>query len=236
MEVAHGADGPKAFGVGRILRELAPRPDRDTDDVPPNIAADTMRAILQGSPYPLTLLQHVLRRIRAEQVAQHRNDQNVTHARAAILKATLNRFHRIHPTNEKEITVALDITNDNPGYRLGRLFAVLEKIQEDAQPGINATIRDRFYGAASASPVTVFPRLLKLAHHHQSKIKSEKPGFAVNNEKWLSEIIGGIPTSMPAQLAMEDQARFAIGYYHQRQALFTKSTASDSDSSPKETP
>jgi CRISPR-associated protein Csd1 len=97
----------------------------------------------------------------------------------------------------------------------------LEKIQEDAQPGINATIRDRFYGSASSSPASVFPQLVKLKNHHLAKL--ENPSFRGAHEKRLAEIFDGI-ADMPSHLAMEEQARFAIGYYHQRQALFTKST------------
>ena len=117
------------------------------------------------------------------------------------------------------MAVGLDPSNTNVGYRLGRLFAVLEKIQEDANPGINATIRDRFYGAASSNPVAVFPQLLKLKNHHLSKLDNQ--GFKITHEKRLAEIFDGLPGDMPAHLIMDDQARFAIGYYHQRQALFT---------------
>ncbi len=113
--------------------------------------------------------------------------------------------------------MSLDRTNTSPGYRLGRLFAVLEKIQQEANPGINATIRDRFYGAASSSPVAVFPQLLKLKNHHLSKLTN--PGRKVNFEKELGEIFCELQ-EFPPLLSMEDQARFAIGYYHQRQSFF----------------
>ena len=113
--------------------------------------------------------------------------------------------------------MSLDRTNTSPGYRLGRLFAVLEKIQEEANPGINATIRDRFYGAASSSPVTVFPQLLKLKNHHLSKLTNL--GRKVNFEKELGEIFDGLK-DLPSHLSMEDQSRFAIGYYHQRHSFF----------------
>lgn len=114
--------------------------------------------------------------------------------------------------------MALDPLNTNPGYRLGRLFAVLEKIQEEAQPNINTTIRDRFYGAASTSPVAVFSQLLKLKNHHLAKL--ENPGRKVNLEKLIGEIMSGI-SEFPAHLTLNDQAYFSVGYYHQRQDFFT---------------
>ena len=124
--------------------------------------------------------------------------------------------------------MSLDESNTNVGYRLGRLFAVLEKIQEEANPGINATIRDRYYGAASSTPVIVFSILLKLKNHHLSKL--EKPGRVVNMEKRIGEIMENL-SDFPARLSLEDQGRFAIGYYHQRQNFFkkTKSTLMEGD-------
>lgn len=114
----------------------------------------------------------------------------------------------------------LDLSNANPAYRLGRLFAALEKIQEEASPGLNATIRDRYYGAASSTPVSVFTTLLRLKNHHIGKLS---PGRATQMEKLLGEILGEV-SDFPRQLALPDQGRFALGYYHQRQAFFTKST------------
>ena len=119
--------------------------------------------------------------------------------------------------------MSLDESNINPGYRLGRLFAVLERTQEDASGGpgkLNATIRDRYYGAASSTPVTVFPNLLKLNKHHLSKIDNQ--GQRVKLEKLLGSIIWEV-TDFPTQLSLSDQGRFAIGYYHQRQNFFKKS-------------
>lgn len=188
--------------------------ENKADNVPPNLSGQIVQAVLTGSLYPTTMLQQTIRRVRAT--------RDVTRMQAGILKAYLNRYYRIHSTKEKEITVALDTANNNPGYRLGRLFAVLEKIQEEANPGLNATIRDRFYGAASSSPVTVFPQLLKLKNHHLAKL--ENVGRKINFERMLTEIFDGIGSEMPSHLAMEDQSRFAIGYYHQRQALFTSSS------------
>lgn len=179
------------------------------DNIPPNLGGEVMRAVLSGQSYPQTLLQGAVRRIRAE--------HEVTYPRAAIIKACLNRFRQ---SQEEEITVSLDNTNASPGYRLGRLFAVLEKVQEEASPGINATIRDRFYGAASSTPVAVFSNLMKLKNHHLAKLENQ--GRRVNLERLIGEIMDGI-TDFPAHLSLSDQGRFAVGYYHQRQAFFVKS-------------
>ena len=115
--------------------------------------------------------------------------------------------------------MSLDTKNANAGYRLGRLFATLEKIQAEASPGINATIRDKFYGAASSTPVTVFGNLMRLKNHHLAKLENQ--GRRVNFERLIAEIMSGI-ADFPAHLRLEDQGRFAIGYYHQMQDFYTK--------------
>lgn len=120
--------------------------------------------------------------------------------------------------------MSLDHSNINPGYRLGRLFAVLEKIQKEASPHLNATIRERFYGAASSTPVTVFSNLMKLKNHHLAKL--DNPGRRVNLERLIGEIVAGV-SDFPPHLSLADQGRFAIGYYHQRQAFFSKSTETE---------
>ena len=117
--------------------------------------------------------------------------------------------------------MSLDTENNNIGYRLGRLFAVLERVQEAANPNINATVKDRFFAAASSAPVTVFGNLVRLAQNHLSKLGKEKPGYRVNLEKLLQEVVGGV-ARFPAHLSLDNQGQFAIGYYHQRQSFFDK--------------
>ena len=224
LAITYRAQTDLALPMQRLLRTIAPQ--EDIEKVPPNIAGETMRAILEGTPYPVTLLQAALRRCRAEQGKKDRRSgkqmPNIPYERAALIKACLNRSLRFNnPKHEKELAMCTDSTNTNIGYRLGRLFAVLEKIQSDANPGINATIRDRFYGAASSTPVTVFGNLMRLSNHHLSKLEKEKPGLAVIRKRLIGEIMCTI-TDFPSHLDLADQGRFAIGYYHQNMDLWTK--------------
>lgn len=176
------------------------------ENIPPNLAGEVMRSVLTGSAYPQTLLSGAIRRCRAE--------QKVTYTRAAVIKACLNRN-----SSKEVITVALNKDSTNTAYRLGRLFAALERAQEQANPGINATIRERYYGAASGTPVSVFPTLLKLKNHHLAKLEVGQKTWL---EKLLGEIFSELPEDFPRVFNLEDQGRFAVGYYHQRQDFFTK--------------
>lgn len=209
LDIVHGDKQLPHLPLFRLLVAVALQ--GKADNIPPNLAGDTIRAILTGLPYPQTLLTATVRRNRAE--------QEITYPRAALIKACINRHNRFHNLPTKEyLTVSLDINNLNIGYRLGRLFAALEKIQEEANPGLNATIRDRYYGAASSTPVSVFSTLLKLKNHHLGKLSK---GRSINLERLLGEILADI-ADFPAILILADQGRFAIGYYHQRQDFFKK--------------
>ena len=190
-----------------------------SENVPPNLQGDVAEAILADRPYPITLLAAAVLRARAE--------QDVTPERAAVIKAVINRHRRATGAESEELTVALDPANPDPAYRLGRLFAALERAQETASPGLNATIRDRYYGAASSTPVTVFPRLLDLNNHHISKIESTTTRAWL--ERLIGEIVDGIPR-IPPHLSLIQQGDFAIGYYHQRQDFYRKHTASEGES------
>lgn len=190
-------------------------------DVTPNLAGDFMKAILSGTPYPQTLLGAVISRIKAEQSKKNpktgKSIQNVSYPRAALIKVILCREARHKKINTKEVGMSLDASNTNSGYLLGRLFAVLEKLQIKSAGGenkINTTIRDRFYGSASSTPAMVFPHLMKLKNHHLAKLENHKNFY----EKLIGEIIDKISANdaYPVHLSLEDQGRFAIGYYHQK--------------------
>ncbi len=188
------------------------------DNIPPNLGGAIMDAIFSGgnTPYPSLWLNAAVGRCRAE--------QTVNYLRAAGIKACLNRrIRQARPSSPpshsvQEFLPMLDLSNSNPAYRLGRLFAVLEKIQEEASPGLNATIRDRYYGAASSTPVAVFTTLLRLKNAHLKKLTL---GRTASFEKLLGEVLGPV-TEFPKHLPLPDQGRFALGYYHQRQDFFTK--------------
>ncbi len=213
FEIIRGPKDAEYLSLYQILSATAL--EYKMENVPPNLAGAVIESVLDGTPYPQTLTQQCIRRIRAE--------QNVNRTRAAILKAYLNRKIRFKQLNQKEITMSLDPNNTNVAYRTGRLFATLEKIQEEANPGINATIRDRYYGAASSSPITVFPRLLSLKNSHLKKLNE---GRKIYFEKLIGEIVSEL-SSFPTNLSLNEQANFAIGYYHQRQDFFTKKTGSE---------
>lgn len=177
----------------------------------PNLPEAVVKSIFQGTPYPFTLFSACIRRIRAESGSK----DAIRIARMAIIKAYLNRTN----SNNKKIEIMLDKSNTNQGYLCGRLFAVLDKIQEDAN-GISS-IRERYMNAASATPSSVFATILNLSSHHMEKLTNE--GRKIFYEKIKQEIIDKIPaTGFPAHLDLQDQGRFFIGYYHQRQELFKK--------------
>ena len=225
LELVRGKYDPQYPSLKRLLQSVclatATQPQGDIERVPPNLGGAIVDAVFAGSdvPYPSLWLNAAIGRCRAT--------QSVNYYRAAAIKACLNRQIRrassslsnpFNPPPEKEFLPMLDPTNPSPAYRMGRLFAALEKIQEEASPGINATIRDRYYGAASSTPVAVFTTLLRLKNAHLKKLAT---GRSVWFEKLLSDILGDV-ADFPRQLPLPDQGRFALGYYHQRQDFFAK--------------
>ena len=174
-------------------------------DATPNLPESVVKSIFQGLPYPQTLYSACLRRIRAE--------QKLTITRAAIIKAYLNR----QSNNNKKIDIMLDKDNNNQGYLCGRLFAVLDKIQEDANK--ISSIRERYMNAASSTPSAVFATILNLSVHHSEKLEE---GRRIYFEKLKQEILDKVSADgFPTHLDLQDQGRFFVGYYHQRQDFFT---------------
>ncbi|HEY5048414.1 MAG TPA: type I-C CRISPR-associated protein Cas8c/Csd1 [Rhizomicrobium sp.] len=185
------------------------------DNIPPLLAGETMRAILGGGRYPRNLLATAIIRLRA-------GDNPASGWHAAVAKACINRAHRfVHPETKELISVSLDPDNPSPAYQLGRLFAVLESAQYAALERVNASIADRYYGAASSTPARVFGTLMRSARNHISDAKKRGKGMWI--EPKLNEIIGRLPADLPTSLLLEDQARFAVGYYHERASRFPKS-------------
>ncbi|WP_432452140.1 type I-C CRISPR-associated protein Cas8c/Csd1 [Agarivorans sp. QJM3NY_29] len=209
--------GYEAFGFPSLYRlVLSTALLQKSDNLPPNLMGDIYLAILQGLPLPATLFQGVIRRIKAER-------GYVNYERACLLKACLNRRHRqinkVLSSIDKELTVSLNQEDTRIGYRLGRLFAVLEKLQQDAQgSGLNSTIRDRYYSSASCTPKAVFATLIRLSTHHLNKLAG---AYRVTTDRRIQEIVTSIQ-EFPAHLNLDEQGLFAIGYYHQKQSLYTK--------------
>lgn len=196
--------------VWRCLIETAVL--RKTENILPQLAGEWLRSILTGQRYPRQVLTQLVQRLRS--------DGDVNGLRAALIKAVLHRDHRKGFTKEA-IPMSLELENAPLAYRLGCLFAVLEQAQRGALGDVNSSIVDRYYGTASSVPYSVFPRLIAGCQNHLSKVRKDKPGYAVNLDKQLGGVIASLPHSFPKQLTIEQQGQFAVGYYHQKQSFFT---------------
>lgn len=225
LEITHTKHERGNLSLWRLLCSVAIQ--NDSKKIPPNLGGDWMRCILAGLSYPASLYQAALRRICTEHCdkkCRHKpkpcDKHGVNYPRAAVIKAYLNRHARLNNQLEEEILVSLDKENKNAGYRLGRLFSTLEKIQEEsAGRDLNSSIRDRYYSTASSTPSNVMSTLMRLKNHHLAKLEK---GRAIYFERLISDILADI-VDFPRQLNLQDQGRFAIGYYHQRHDFFTKS-------------
>jgi CRISPR-associated protein Csd1 len=194
------------------------------EDVSPLLAGELMRAILIGGRYPQSLLANLVMRMRA--------DGDIGGLRVALCKAVINRDQRLAASEEthKEVPVSLDTQLEDPAYLLGRLFAVLEGAQRAALGGqVNATIRDRYFGAAAATPALVYGMLLHNAQNHLARVRKDKAGLAVNLEKDIREIVDKLPPHLPKSLNLKSQGTFAVGYYHQAEARFKKALPSEAE-------
>ena len=189
-----------------MLRETV---NRNTTDKSPSpvMAGATARAIFMGTAYPASLLEATMLRIRAE--------RDITPGRAAILKA-----YYIQNYNDEEVTtVSLNETSTNIPYTLGRLFEIYEEVQEKANPSINATIKDKYFNAASATPATIFPILGNLCQKHLRKLEI---GSRIHLDSQISQIKSILGETYPIRLSLQEQGSFDLGYYHQKQYRYTK--------------
>lgn len=201
---------PEYMPLPRLLGNLVL--DGKMENLPSDLIAQITDAALNNRVLPVSLLQAALRRNKAE--------QKITYGRASLLKAYINRAIRAgRLKNMKELTMSLDRNRQDIGYVLGRLFAVLEKTQAEANPGLNATIADRYFGSASSTPIAVFGTLMRLLPHHLNKLEFE--GRAVQLQWEIRQILEHCQR-FPNHLNLEQQGLFAIGYYHETQFLFTK--------------
>ncbi len=207
VKPAYVANG--ALPLWKLLNETVNPNSRDKKASPP-MAGAVVRAILSGGPYPVSLLEQTMLRIRAE--------QDVTYGRAAILKAFFLK-NRGFQVPEEVLTVELNDQSTHLPYVLGRLFAVLERVQSAANPGINATIKDKYFNSACATPATIFPLLTKLSQSHLRKLEG---GLRIYYEKMIGDLEGRIHETLPARLSLADQGTFHLGYYHQVQKFYEK--------------
>lgn len=192
--------GRKLPSISRLLVKTTALQEK-FENIPPQIAGEVARAVLAGTPYPRTLLAAAVGRLRA-------GDGRRSGWHAAAIKAVINR------SGQEQLPVALDPDNPNVAYQLGRLFATLESAQREALGQVNAPIGDRYYGAASSTPARVFAALLRGAKTHASDARKRNRGGWI--EPKLNEIIAKLPADLPRSLRLEDQGRFAVGYYHER--------------------
>ena len=219
----------------RLLGETVNKKSKDKA-ASPLLAGAVMRSILSDTPYPQALYNSVMLRVKADQDDKDKHIYKISAEKAAIIKACLLKNF---PKGE-EVTVALNEESTNTAYVLGRLFSVLEQIQEKAhekdngrgkvpdseknRKGINSTIKDRFFNSAAATPGWVFPILLKMANHHLRKLNDRK-GLKIELEKMVTELEGKIEMNgqpIPARMNLNDQGLFILGYYHQTQKRYAK--------------
>ncbi|OUQ69214.1 type I-C CRISPR-associated protein Cas8c/Csd1 [Eubacterium sp. An11] len=196
-----------SVSIMRIKRELLSQKSKN-EKVNPALLSSLMESMINGTRLPVSLMENVLRRVKADP-----GDQKVNAVRAGIIKAWINRASK-----KEELKVALDRENYRPAYLCGRLFAVLEKIQQEASGNsLNRTIKDGYFASASARPSVVFPKLIRLSQYHLNKVKSP-----VYFNKLTGEIIGHLDGGFPDTLFLKEQGEFIVGYYQQYQSFFEK--------------
>ncbi len=197
-----------------IQKQLVSPKSKDAK-VPPPLIAGLFASILNGTRYPDALLATVIARVKTD--TDETQQKKVNHIRAGLIKGCLNR-----KAKKEEITMSLNLDNTNQAYLCGRLFAVLEKIQQDASGGnLNRTIKDSYFSSACSKPATVFPKLIQLSQHHLKKIKA-KEKYVVFYQNLCGDIIDQLEDAFPNTFSLDEQGKFIIGYYQQNKALYAK--------------
>jgi CRISPR-associated protein Csd1 len=220
-------DQPTYLTIRHILEETVSKKASDPKAAP-LMAGAVFRAILDNTPYPAALYYAIINRIRADVDDPKKHIKKISYARAAIIKAYLKRRYRNQPQNpiQEVFCMALNEQSTIPAYVLGRLFAVLEKVQKEAIGDVNASVKDRYFTSACASPASVFPVLLRLSQHHISKAEY---GYASDNR--IQDILNLLDVEknpIPARLSLNEQGVFVLGYYHQRAAFYVSKTDKNS--------
>lgn len=205
----------KSITLKRIKDQLiSPKSTKETVD--PSLSVKLLQSILNGTPYPDYMLSQVVKRVKTDQDEENQKYIKINSTRIGIIKACINRKLR-YEGKEEEIKMSLDVKNTNPAYLCGRLFAVLEKNQEEASNSkLNHTIKDSYFASASSTPAVIFPKLLKLAQYHLQKIEAKKASELNRN---ISIIMNMLGNEFPTNLSLIDQGKFIIGYYHQNNVL-----------------
>lgn len=206
----------------RTLIQALKSPVASNDALPPDLSAKILQSILNGTPYPRYLFNTVIRRAKTDQDNASQKFYAVSRDRVRIIKACLIRMNLI---KRGELNM-LNTQNKNSAYNCGRLFAVLEKIQQRALPGINASIKDRFFSSACSTPYLVFPRLLKLAQNHLGKLDQ---GSVIYYEKYIQEILSNLGDAFPKAMNMDKQGMFILGYYQQREKFYENQSEGEKD-------
>lgn len=201
----------------RINKELVS--PNSANAISPALQSDIFQAILNGTNYPYTLLETVVRRVCTDSDTDSNNKIKINEVRAGLIKAFINRKARLNGDKE-EITMSLDKENKNPAYLCGRLFAVLEKIQLEATDvKLNRTIKDAYFSSASSRPALIMPRLIDLSNYHLRKLKE---GRAIDFSKLINEIMGKIKDSLPTNLSIMEKGKFQLGYFQQNKDFFAE--------------
>jgi CRISPR-associated protein Csd1 len=209
---------PDYITVRDILDETVSKKSRDKE-ASPLMAGALMRSILTGAPYPAALYYALINRIRADVDDDKKYIHKIGYVRAAMIKAFLTRKYRNQDKHQEVLVMSLNEQATTPAYVLGRLFAVLEKVQQEAIGDVNASIKDRYFTSACASPASVFPVLLRLSQHHISKAE-----YGYVRDRRIQEILNLLDVEknpIPARLTLDEQGIFVLGYYHERKDLWT---------------